>query len=109
MTIYKRQKKNLFKWVLAFIIFVLVLTVTFDEVYGLSLQPTPPLSGNSSTNQPHNWVWYDLDGVGYPAEMHGSGTRTTSSPPEIPEPSTVFLLATGLAAWRLIRRKRVVG
>lgn len=37
MMIYKRHSKQPFRWVLGLIIFVLVLTVTFSEVYGLNL------------------------------------------------------------------------
>ncbi len=37
MTIYKRQAKQPFRWIVALIIFMLILGVTFDKVYGLVL------------------------------------------------------------------------
>jgi hypothetical protein len=37
MTIYKRHVKQPFRWLVALIIFLLILGVTFDEVYGLVL------------------------------------------------------------------------
>lgn len=34
MTIYKKKGKHVFKWILAAIVFILGMTITFGDVYG---------------------------------------------------------------------------
>ena len=81
MMIYMRNNRHRFKWMLAFVVFVLVMTVTFDDVYGVNTdRQFPDYVDHSSTG--------------------------TSPPPEVPEPATLILLASGLVALRLMHRKK---
>jgi hypothetical protein len=65
---------------LAFVVFVLVMTVTFDDVYGVNTDQLPEYIDHGSTGTP--------------------------PPPEVPEPATLILLASGLVALRLMYRKK---
>ncbi len=81
MMIYERNNSYRFKWMLAFVVFVLVMTVTFDDVYGINTDQQPP-------------------------DYVDHGSQGTSPPPEVPEPATLILLASGLVALRLMHRKK---
>jgi len=81
MIIYMRYNRHRFKWILAFVVFILVLSVAFDDVYGVN------------TDQ-HTTYYADND------------SPETSPPPEIPEPTTLILLASGLVALCWIYRKK---
>ena len=49
MMVYRRQRTQPFKYILALIIFILALTVTFDDVEGFNL-PTDTKGGGSITD-----------------------------------------------------------
>jgi len=103
MMIYMRNEKHPFKWLLAFIIFLLVLSVTFDDVYGLYI---PPCTENGNSNLNGNAPNLSSSNVGYcyyPADY--TNPTEPPNPPEIPEPATLILMAAGLGAIRLMRRK----
>ena len=108
MTVYKRHEKHPFRWVLGLVIFVLVLSVTFDEVFGLNLAPTSPTGGANLHNfsSQLGLSTYNVVSLEDPVGKPGMGSLATSIPPDIPEPSTLILLAFGLGALCVIRRKR---
>jgi len=81
MIIYMRHNRHRFKWILAFVVFILVLSVAFDDVYGVN------------TDQ-HTTYYVDND------------SQETSPPPEIPEPTTLIMLASGLVALCWMYRKK---
>lgn len=81
MIIYIRHNRHRFKWILAFVVFILVLSVAFDDVYGVN------------TDQ-HTTYYADND------------SPKTSPPPEIPEPTTLIMLASGLVALCWMYRKK---
>ncbi len=81
MMIYRQNSRHRLKWILGFVIFVLMLSVTFDNAYGQDNTRTS--TGNLSEGSPG------------------------SSPPSgVPEPTTLVLLASGLVALRLMQRKK---
>ena len=81
MIIYIRHNRHRFKWILAFAVFILVLSVAFDDVYGVN------------TYQ-HTTYYADND------------SPKTSPPPEVPEPTTLIMLASGLVALCWMYRKK---
>ena len=92
--IYRKNKSQPFKWLLALIIFILAMTITFDEVFGISV---PPPGGGGSDGNP-----IVTKNVQYNKEA--AGTQTT---PSIPEPGTLLLLGTGFGALYIMRRKKL--
>jgi len=81
MIIYMRYNRHRFKWILAFVVFILVLSVAFDDVYGVN------------TDQ-HTTYYADND------------SPKTSPSPEIPEPTTLIMLASGLVLCLMYRKKQ---
>jgi len=81
MMIYVRNNRHRFKWILAFVVFILVLSVTFDDVYGVNTDQQLP-------------------------DYVDHGSTGTSPPPEVPEPTTLITLASGLVALCLMYRKK---
>ena len=81
MMIYMRNNRHQVKWILGLVIFILVLSVAFSDVYGVD------------TYQ-HSTCYADTD------------SPATSPPSAVPEPATLILLASGLAALRLMYRKK---
>ncbi len=109
MTIYRRQEKHPFKWIMATILFVVIMTVAFDDVYGLGMPAGVGYHGGSSvytvnwTNQPQ---MPSLAIVASSTFCSPSiGDESPNDPiPGTPEPSTIVLVLGGLGALRLLRR-----
>jgi hypothetical protein len=80
--VYRRPEGQTLKWLLALIVFILVMTMTFDEVFG----------GDPS------------DGTDKGAAVTQSSDK--AAPSAVPEPTTLVLLGGGLSALYLARRRR---
>ncbi len=96
MKIYQRRKSQPLKWVLAFILFCLLMGWTMSDVYGITVNqqnPTPSEHKSGSNDSP---------------VTGGMHAPTGEVPPSTaPEPSTFTLLALGLGGGALmIRRKK---
>ncbi len=109
MTIYRRQKRHSFKWIVAAVLFVMIMTVTFDDVYGLGMPAGVGYHGGSGSytvnmsNQPQ------MPSLAIMASSitcsSSAGDETPNDPiTGTPEPSTIILLLSGLGALRLLRR-----
>ena len=86
MTLYKHKQSQPLKWLVAIIVFMLAMTITFDSVYG----------GDNYT-----------DGTTHPnSDIGNDGSRDSDSTPmPVPEPTTLLLIAGGLSAMYLARRR----
>jgi len=97
MTLYKSRPSQPLKWVVALIIFIMAMCITFSDVYG-----TPGNGGNDVT--------VTKDGGSSDNSGGSGGNLGTSnddpSPVAVPEPSTLLLLAGGLSALYVVRRLR---
>jgi hypothetical protein len=99
MTLYKKKELHSLKWLLAAIIFILALSVTFSDVYGF----TYPNQCNNNVNYTDQ-----LDVTVIQANQCDEPNNNPDRPPEdIPEPATILLLAAGLGGMYLKRRKNV--
>ena len=103
MTYVKKNRTSAFKWVIALVLFVLGLTVTFSDVYGNSGYPEDEVTVHDRTVD---------DGVGDNGKERGPGFDgedygdDNPPPAAIPEPGTLILLASGLGAMYVARRRR---
>lgn len=96
MVLYRENSSpSIGKWIVAILIFVLVMTVTWDDVEGISF-------GAKKTET--------TDAQQTPAEEQTESGDTQQSPDQppadIPEPATVLLLGTGLGVAYLAKRKK---
>lgn len=80
--VYRRPEGQTLKWLLALIVFILVMTMTFDEVFGGD--PSGRIDNGASATQ--------------------GGDE--AAPSAVPEPTTLILLGGGLGALYLARRRR---
>ncbi|MDH4158086.1 MAG: PEP-CTERM sorting domain-containing protein [candidate division Zixibacteria bacterium] len=121
MVVYRHQKKAYFKWILALIIFILAMTVTFSEVYGIHVPAgcTPYYQESTSTGtvvlqnlNNSNCLGGASTGLADMTSMtnlnDASHTRDSQQPSGVPEPGTLMLLGTGLAAMYALRRKKIL-
>jgi hypothetical protein len=106
MMVYRRRERHPLKWVLAAIIFIVAMTITFSDVSGINVANTQSDSkvtekandrndsydiGDDPTDEPN-------DDVG---EGGGVSDPSNDSPGDsklpVPEPATLIILASGLA------------
>jgi len=110
MVFYKHQKKSSLKWVIALILFMLAMTITTAEVYGINIPPcqVSDYQGDMSISDiVKNNVSNDLalstlqastsnltvDQCHYNEPLRESD----DNPISVPEPGTLILIGSGLA------------
>ncbi|UCC43207.1 MAG: PEP-CTERM sorting domain-containing protein [Candidatus Zixiibacteriota bacterium] len=100
MTVYRSKRSQPLKYLLALIVFILALTVTFNDVEGFNL-PTDAGGNDSiadSTEVASATGPDDGDTETYPPD---------TEPVSVPEPTTLLLLAGGLGAMYMLRRRKM--
>lgn len=98
MMVYRSKKSQPFKWILALILFVAVMTITFDDVDGFNLPAGPESTDTTGTNPP-------TSASGTSGEIQDPPTDG-DTPSAIPEPATLLLMASGLGALYVVRKHR---
>jgi len=98
MRVYKTSEAHPLKWILAILIFMVVLSVTFSDVYGF-WTPKPAERTTPPEGTPATQLHFDQPSADQPRS-------TAALPPQVPEPATLILLGSGLAAMRFLRRKK---
>ncbi len=103
MTVYKEQRSHGLKLVLAIVVFILAMTVTFSDVYGVGV----PMSGKHSSRPSVSYTPVTTSQnsppatdyvYSYPMEDYDRGGQDPEDPsPEgVPEPGTLLLMALGV-------------
>ncbi len=106
---YDEKQSQPLKWFVALIIFILTMTITFADVYGLGVPPSkynaPPPNQitNSSQNTPPGTFDQDFDSYN---SVTSGAEKSTVPPSTIPEPASMILLGIGLAALHLAKRRK---
>lgn len=98
MTVYQKKKTPSLKWLVALIVFLLAMGITFADVYGYTNTTTitkhrgdQPIDHKNVKNSGGSACQVDAD---------------NPPPAAIPEPTTILLLAGGLGAMYAVRRWR---
>ncbi len=90
MTYYRREARGTAKWLVAMILFILVMSVTWTDVYGVG-----HADGTARSTATFDNATAD------------NGTDAGTQPPRaVPEPATLILLGSGLSALYIARRRR---
>jgi hypothetical protein len=107
MMVYRKKSTQPLKWIVALVIFAVVLGFTLDEVDGFNI----PGQSKDSTQQDVNAA--PPGGSNQSSQSVSRETRVdppeTNSPEDIssvPEPGTLLLIASGLGAMYLMRRRK---
>ena len=99
MVLYREHRRNIIgtigKWLIAILIFVAVMTVTWDNVDGFSLTSTRTTGGVSYPSDP-----------GVPTPPVDFQPDQGDNPESVPEPTTLILLGSGLGLVWMVRRNR---
>ncbi len=105
MVTYKRPKVRSWAGVVAIVVFVLAMTITFADVYGFNRY------SNTSADRPNSPTPTSNDVFDHPTLLDDNdyyvapdADINTSTP--VPEPTTLTLLGLGLGALLLRRRKK---
>lgn len=96
MKVYQRSETGLGKWIVAAIAFLIVMTVTFADVYGVGT-PSRPGDGRGGHQDPL---------PGQSQDQSDMMRQQTPDPSPIPEPSTMILMGIGLGAAAISKKYR---
>ncbi|MCB2231183.1 PEP-CTERM sorting domain-containing protein [bacterium] len=96
MVVYRRTSSTWLKWVLFVIVFILGMTVTFDDVYGFGVDNGRKRTDVRQDQPKHNHDWsYDKPG----------DNENENPPAAVPEPTTLLLMGAGLGAVYIAKRR----
>ena len=103
MTIYKNNPARSLKWLVALIVFLLAMGITWSDVYGYP--------NSRSANDTKSFQQVDTKNSDAPRSFgddYGDDvTCGNDEPPAaIPEPTTLILLGSGLGTMYMVRRRR---
>ena len=98
MILYKKKTLSVIKYLIALIIFILAMTITFDDVYGINIPNRIDQHENSSDN--HRDYTVDYSSENNPPVS----SDNNPNPVATPEPGTLILLASGLGIISLYKK-----
>ncbi|MFH1686754.1 MAG: PEP-CTERM sorting domain-containing protein [bacterium] len=118
MRVYIKEQKQPLRWLVAAIVFVLAMSITFSDLYGLNVPSGSSGSGGSTSqvkpNPPTQPNLYcsanNGDGTNYDGDFDPNRqppSDDSDNPETVPEPATLLLVSLGMgAAYVMARRKR---
>ncbi len=118
MVVYRNSSKAPLKWLVAMIIFLLAMTVTWADVEGIEVSagrhaPVYQERSTMPTQPGSNTSWLESSSDNYhvtslpPTYSDFQQDPITNDLTAVPEPGTMLLLGSGLAAIYLARKKNI--
>ena len=108
MVSYKQRRAS-YAWIVGIVVFILAMTVTFADVFGLDrfdqTSPGDNSGGTGATVEQVNldeWQNLAFDSRG---DYVDPGIPVADLPPSVPEPATLALFALGCGALLVGRKK----
>ena len=103
MMVYKKSHSQPFKWLLAFVVFILVMSITFSDVYGIQVNTSQDNSAEAASTS-NEVSFEDVQSTQESSTPPDEGPGSSTVP--VPEPMTLILVAGGLTAIYAARRLR---
>ena len=119
MVVYKHKSKGPLKWLVAVIVFILAMTITWSDVSGIEVRSsrTTTVHQDKTTTVSPELYPYATQPVSYldcyyadPLSSLGSGDSGDSAdnePAAMPEPGTLLLLIGGLGTLAVLKKKNI--
>jgi hypothetical protein len=101
MKVYHRNENGIGKWIVAALAFLVVMSITFADVYGITV-PNKPGDGKGKDPKPNHGKKFDQtdqDGRGFKPDP-----GPNPNPTPTPEPGTLVLMGIGLGAAAVARK-----
>lgn len=117
MVAYKQTHLFTLKWVVGMLVFMLAMGVTFSDAEGIHLPPgnvsyfsdgttiQTVVENNVTNYQVMSYVNFSEASLSMPDQEYNNSP--TSAPTAVPEPGTLLLIGTGLAALYTLKRKNI--
>ncbi len=101
MKVYHRTEPHFGKWIVAALAFLIVMSISFADVYGITVPNKP---GNSIGKDPK----HQRGQTENQSDAQDKGNRPEPGPTPTPEPSTMILMGLGLGAASLAKKFKKV-
>jgi len=108
MTVYKKYGSQPLKWMLAIIVFMLAMSVTFDDVYGIQVSNKGPASTNTEATESYDVTNSATDVGMTEGDFQDTNPISTTAVAPVPEPTSLVLIAMGLGSMYAMRSRRKV-
>lgn len=101
MKVYHRTEPHFGKWIVAALAFLIVMTISFADVYGITVPNKPGDRKGKDPNQTQGQTQYQSD-------TKDKSNNPAPAPTATPEPSTMILMGLGLGAASLVKKFKKV-
>lgn len=108
MTVYKKYQSQPFKLMLAVLVFVLAMSVTIDDVYGIQVSNTEPSATGTQTTQSYDVTSSATDAGSTDGTFQDTDPLSMTVVSPVPEPSSLIFIAMGLGSMYAMRSRRKV-
>lgn len=112
MTVYKEKSAGIGKFVIALIVFILGMTLTFSDALGVNYSSKNPSDLNNQTTTGSGNNQNDPNNSARMEDSYADEGLTTEQPKlvednfSVPEPGTLLLLSSGLGLLYYQRKRR---
>jgi hypothetical protein len=101
MKVYHRTESHFGKWIVAALAFLIVMSISFADVYGITVPNKPGDSKGKDPQHKHGQTQNQSD-------TKDKSNRPEPGPTPTPEPSTMILMGLGLGAASMAKKFKKV-